>query len=80
MLFDFGRISGNVNDSIKVTFNIKGRKWEKDGKVNYFNNLEAWKLEGASQDADHGFQQDTPPPDEADFFVSSDDQNDDLPF
>jgi hypothetical protein len=69
-----------LNDSLKVTFNIKGRKWEKDGKVNYFNNLEAWKLEMAGQADDHGFQQDAPPPDEADFIVSSDDQNDDLPF
>lgn len=69
-----------VNDDIKVTFNIKGRRWEKDGRVNYFNNLEAWKLEGAASSADdHGFQADTPPPTEADFLVS-DDENDDLPF
>jgi len=35
----------SVNDLIKVSFNIKGRKWEKDGKVNYFSNLEAWRIE-----------------------------------
>jgi len=35
----------NVGEPIRVFFNIKGRKWEKDGKVNYFSNLEAWKLE-----------------------------------
>ena len=35
----------SVNESIKVSFNIKGRKWEKDGKVNYFSNLEAWRIE-----------------------------------
>ena len=34
-----------LNDEIKVSFNIKGRKWEKDGKVNYFSNLEAWRIE-----------------------------------
>jgi len=34
-----------INEEIKVSFNIKGRKWEKDGKVNYFNNLEAWRIE-----------------------------------
>ena len=34
----------NIGDTIKVDFNIKGRKWEKDGKVNYFNNLDAWKV------------------------------------
>ena len=28
-----------------MNFNIRGRKWEKDGKVNYFSNLEAWRIE-----------------------------------
>lgn len=35
----------NLNEDIKVHFNIKGRKWEKDGRVSYFTNLEAWRLE-----------------------------------
>lgn len=35
----------NINEEIKVHFNIKGRKWEKDGRVSYFTNLEAWRLE-----------------------------------
>jgi uncharacterized protein DUF3127 len=30
---------------IKVHFNISGRSWEKEGKVSYFTNLEAWKIE-----------------------------------
>lgn len=34
-----------VGDKIKVSFNIRGRKWEKDGRVNYFSNLEAWRIE-----------------------------------
>ena len=34
--------SVNVNDEITVKFNIKGRKWEKDSKVSFFNNLDAW--------------------------------------
>ncbi len=34
-----------MNEEVKVTFNIKGNKWERDGKVNYFTNLDAWKLE-----------------------------------
>ncbi len=34
-----------MGDQIKVSFNIRGRKWEKDGKVNYFSNLEAWRIE-----------------------------------
>ena len=44
-----GEIQGvNIGSEIKVNFNIKGRKWEKDGKVNYFSNLEAWKVETIS--------------------------------
>ena len=35
----------NIGDEIKVYFNIKGTKWEKDGKVNYFTNLDAWRIE-----------------------------------
>jgi len=42
---------------VKVHFNIKGRRWEKEGKVNYFNNLEAWRIE-AAEDAVQA-----PPPD-----------------
>lgn len=35
----------NFNDEIKVSFNVKGSKWEKEGKTNYFTNLDAWKIE-----------------------------------
>lgn len=35
----------NIGDAVTVSFGIRGRRWEKDGKVNYFNNLEAWKVE-----------------------------------
>ncbi|MBK6348020.1 MAG: DUF3127 domain-containing protein [Bacteroidales bacterium] len=37
-----------IGQDIKVSFNLKGRRWEKDGNVNYFTNLEAWKVENAS--------------------------------
>lgn len=30
---------------VTVNFNIKGSRWEKDGKVNYITNLDAWKIE-----------------------------------
>jgi len=43
--------SFNIGDFIKVTFNIRGRKWEKDGNISYFSNLEAWKLEKSSLNA-----------------------------
>jgi hypothetical protein len=35
----------NINDEVKVYFNIKGTKWEKDGKTNYITNLDAWRIE-----------------------------------
>ncbi|MBP6432516.1 MAG: DUF3127 domain-containing protein [Ferruginibacter sp.] len=35
----------NTNDEVKVYFNIKGTKWEKDGKTNYITNLDAWRIE-----------------------------------
>ena len=37
-----------VHDDVKVQFNIKGSKWEKNGNVNYFNNLDAWKIDKVS--------------------------------
>lgn len=46
----------NIGDEVKVSFNIKGSRWEKDGKVNYITNLDAWRLEqvqlGSSSGAD----------------------------
>lgn len=39
----------NVGDTIKVNFNIKGNKWERDGNVNYITNLDAWRIEQAQQ-------------------------------
>ncbi len=41
----------NEGDMVKVSFNIKGTRYEKDGKVNYFSNLDAWRVEpaGAAQ-------------------------------
>ncbi len=38
-------------DPIKVSFNIKGNRWEKDGKVNYITNLDAWKIESGAAGA-----------------------------
>ncbi|MFZ9661126.1 MAG: DUF3127 domain-containing protein [Chitinophagaceae bacterium] len=35
----------NMGDPIKVSFNIKGSKWEKNGQVNYITNLDAWRIE-----------------------------------
>src|SRR5437764_11943043 len=35
----------NAGDEIKVYFNIKGSRWEKDGRVAYFSNLDAWRIQ-----------------------------------
>jgi len=37
-----------INEDVKIWFNLKGNKWERDGKINYFTNLDAWKIEKAS--------------------------------
>lgn len=29
---------------ITVSYNIRGRKWEKDGKTSYFVSIEAWRI------------------------------------
>ena len=43
-----------VGEEVNVHFNIKGRKWEKDGKTSYFINLEAWRLESVSAPKEDG--------------------------
>jgi hypothetical protein len=35
-----------TGDTVTIHFNIRGNKWEKDGKVSYFTNLDAWRIEG----------------------------------
>ena len=48
-------------DLVRVSFNIKGNKWERDGKVNYITNLDAWRVELASSTpANNGNQQGSP--------------------
>lgn len=37
----------NIGDSVTVSFNVKGNKWERDGKVNYITNLDCWRIEAA---------------------------------
>lgn len=72
----------NIGDAIKVYFNIKGSKWEKDGKVNYITNLDAWRIEqimqqgaasGSGPDSEYLEPLDT-------FSASPPDAVDDLPF
>lgn len=70
----------NIGDDIKVYFNIKGTKWEKDGKVNYITNLDAWRIEqimqtgaGKASDSEYLEPLDT-------FSSTAPDSVDDLPF
>jgi hypothetical protein len=69
----------NTGDEIKVYFNIKGSKWEKDGKTNYITNLDAWRIEqllptgGKAPDNDYLEPLDT-------FSATAPDAVDDLPF
>lgn len=37
-----------LNEEVKVWFNVKGNRWEKEGKVSYFTNLDAWKIDKTS--------------------------------
>jgi len=34
----------SIGDTVDISFNIKGNKWEKNDKISYFNNLDAWKV------------------------------------
>lgn len=70
----------NIGDEIKVYFNIKGSRWEKDGKVNYITNLDAWRIEqilptatGSKNDSEYLEPLDT-------FSATPPDAVDDLPF
>ena len=42
----------DIDDMVKVGFNLRGRKWEKDGQVSYFTNLDAWRIEKLEQSTD----------------------------
>ncbi|HRB30958.1 MAG: DUF3127 domain-containing protein [Chitinophagaceae bacterium] len=70
----------NIGDDIKVYFNIKGSKWERDGKTNYITNLDAWRIEqilptGTKSQTDSEYMEplDT-------FTATNQDAVDDLPF
>jgi len=43
-----------MGDEVKVTFNLRGRGFNKNGQMLYFTNLEAWKIEPASGGAGGG--------------------------
>jgi hypothetical protein len=66
-----------MNEDVKIWFNLRGNKWEREGKINYFTNLDAWKIEKVSgqnrtQDNPSAIKLDDIPPDN--------DELSDLPF
>lgn len=72
----------SLHDDIKISFNIKGNKWERDGKTNYFTNLDAWRIEAGgateapqTQGAGEATEFPTKEP-----FAAADSDTDDLPF
>ncbi len=68
----------NLGDEVKVSFNLKGNKSERDGKVSYFTNLDAWRMEYASMQktaANQSASNNNMPPD----YIPTD-VPDDLPF
>lgn len=67
--------SFNVGDDITIQFNIKGKRWEKDGKVSYFNNLDAWRIEKQAS-----VQSAPPSATASDIPPAELDETDDLPF
>ena len=69
----------NLGDMIKVHFNIRGTKWEKNGQTNYITNLDAWRIEIIANSTGGSAPIETPPafvPDPE----SQHGSNDDLPF
>lgn len=79
----------NEGDQVKVSFNIKGNKWERDGKVNYITNLDAWRIEAASAGQYSGQNAPSysnmgnggqPNSDASKFYNPSPESVDDLPF
>ena len=66
-----------LNEDVRIWFNLRGNKWERDGKINYFTNLDAWKIEKMSQSTE---DQSIPSHQELEDMPPVDDELNDLPF
>lgn len=72
----------NLGDEVTVSFNLRGRPWtNKEGVTTYFNSLVAWRVNKVNTDTSSatGYQNQpdsAPPP----IDISSDSEEDDLPF
>lgn len=67
-----------MNEEVRIMFNIKGNRWEREGKVNYFTNLDAWKVERVQQGGNN--TQGGIPPQAAEDIPADVNDLDDLPF
>jgi len=66
-----------LNEEVRIWFNLKGNRWERDGKINYFTNLDAWKIEKVSSSGpDLNKPPQVPPGD----FSPDNEELSDLPF
>lgn len=70
----------SVGDVVKVSFNIRGNKWEKQGVVNYFTNLDAWRIEKVSEGETMNNQPPPTPPIDDNEIPPPETLSDDLPF
>ena len=72
----------NIGQLLKVVFQFRGVKYNKNGKENIFNKIEAWKIEGEAQPNQSPVNQGSDPweaPKDAKFSDNSKNP-DDLPF
>jgi hypothetical protein len=79
----------NEGEMLKVNFNIRGNRWERDGQVRYITNLNAWRVERAQAQAamppqqpqynQPQYNQPQPPP-QNNFGGGNQQGSDDLPF
>ncbi|MCU0361754.1 MAG: DUF3127 domain-containing protein [Bacteroidales bacterium] len=66
-----------LNEEVKVSFNVKGNKWDRDGKTSYFTNLDAWRIERLQPQSGN---QESRPADRFEDLPPDTDELSDLPF
>lgn len=66
-------------DEVKVTFNLTGKPFTKNGQTMYFTNLQAWRMEPAGSEFGGAPAGNAAPQQDAPSFYSSEADND-LPF
>lgn len=73
----------SVGQDVKIGINLRGREWvSPQGETKYFNTVQGWRIEAASNQPADGNMPPIPPVEQfepADN-LNADDENDDLPF